>query len=364
MFLPPRENPDLVGHENAEARFLAAWNSGRLPHAWLLGGPEGIGKATLAFRIARFVLSQGSHPGEDAGNNLFGEPVLPDSLYIEPDAAIFRRTASAGHADLTTLERTINKDNGRLRTAISVEDVRSCGDFLRLTPAEAGWRVLVVDSADELNLNAANALLKMLEEPPARALILLVCHTPMRLLPTIRSRCCQLSLKPLEAEQLDRVLSGALPDVDSADVAALSRLAEGSPGRAIAIAEQDGLGLFRELISLLSAYPQTSTAALHGLGDKLSRAGTEEKFRVTMRLFSWWLGRLVREASRGAPAPAPIVPEETGCGNRLIAAAGVERLLEVWEKVTALSEQALRQNLDRKHILLSMFSIINGAART
>ncbi len=199
----PRFNPRLIGHGHAEQRFLSTWQSERLPHGWLLTGPRGIGKATLAFRIARFVLSNGGD--QAAAPGLFGEPVVP-SLGLDAENPVFRRIASGGHADLMTLERTINPDTNKLRNTIAVEDVRRAGDFLRLTASEGGWRVVIIDSVDELNVNAANALLKILEEPPDRALMLLVCHAPGRLLPTIRSRCCQMPLTPLQDEEVISIL--------------------------------------------------------------------------------------------------------------------------------------------------------------
>lgn len=364
MNLPPRENPDLFGHEAAENHFLAAWNSGRLPHAWLLTGPEGVGKATFAFRIARFVLSQGLlESGSDSGVNLFGDPVQPETLYLDPDDPVFHRVASAGHADLMTLERTENPETKKMRTSIAVDDVRKAGEFFRLTAAEGGWRVVVVDSADELNISAANALLKILEEPPEKALMLLVSHSPMRLLPTIRSRCCQLALKPLQADAVSSLLSKALPNQDAASIELLATLAEGSAGKAITLAEQDGIALYKEMIALLAKSPHVPVPELHGLGDRLARNGAEEKFRTATNLLCWWIARLVAAQSRDNVLPPPLVREETGCAERLLNTAGVERLMEVWEKVRTLSEQALRQNLDRKHILISIFSIINGAAR-
>src|SRR5271165_3045369 len=168
----PRANPLLLGHEAAEATLAAALHSGRLHHAWLLTGPAGIGKATLAFRFARRLLA--GHGGE--------------GLQLDSTHPVFRRVAVGAHADLLTVERAFDPKRKRQRTEIVVDDVRRIGGFLHLTPAEGGWRVVVVDGADELNRNAANALLKVLEEPPPRALLLLTAAAPGRLPATIRSR--------------------------------------------------------------------------------------------------------------------------------------------------------------------------------
>ena len=355
----PRENPELIGHEAAEARFLSAWRSGRLPHGWLITGPRGIGKATFAFRAARFVLSGGR---SDETASLFGEEE-PGNLFVAPDDPVVRRIASGAHPDLTTLQRTINPDTGKLRTSIAVGDVRAAGDFMRLTASEGGWRVVVVDSVDEMNVNAANALLKILEEPPDRALLLLISHAPGRLLPTIRSRCCRLPLKLLASNQVSELLARQRPDLAEAERHAIAQLADGSPGRAMALAEDDGLTLYREMMELLSGLPHPPVAALHGYGDKLARNGAEEKFRTATDLLGWWLGRLARSGARGEGGPPPIVPEEEGLAGRMLAATGVDRWMEVWEKTNRLADDTGRLNLDRKQALLSMFHALQSAMK-
>lgn len=339
--LPPRENPEILGHEWAEQRFLDAWNSGRLPHAWLITGPRGIGKATFAFRITRFVLAGGA--GE-AG--LFGE-MTPESLAVAPDDPVFRRIASGGHADLMTLERSVNPDTKKLRSVIVVKDVRDAGAFLSLTPAEGGWRVLVVDCADELNVNAANALLKMLEEPPDRALILLVSHAPGRLLATIRSRCCRMALRPLADETVAALLSRYRPDLPEPDARVLTGLAEGSIGRALALAEEGGLEMYRDLTALLDRLPDMDATAAHSFGDRIARRGAEEAFRTATELLSWWVAGTVR--SRAAAAPA-----RTG---------SLDRWLEVWDKINRLTLQSDALNLDRKQVILNLFFALQRAAR-
>src|SRR6185312_10600401 len=181
----PRANPILLGHETAEATLLEAVRAGRLHHAWLITGPDGVGKATLAYRFARHLLS--------------GRPTT-DSLHLDPAHPTFRRVAAGSHADLYTVELKANTRTGRMRTQIAVEDVRGINAFMSLTPAEGGWRVAIVDGAEDLNQASANALLKILEEPPTRAMLLLTCAAPGRLPATIRSRCRRLRLSPLPDE--------------------------------------------------------------------------------------------------------------------------------------------------------------------
>ncbi|MCH8238393.1 MAG: DNA polymerase III subunit delta', partial [Proteobacteria bacterium] len=234
--LHPKENPDLRGHEEAEKILLDGFHGGRLAHAWLISGPRGIGKATLAYRFARFVLGGGGAGG------LFGD--ASQSLEMDPQDPIFRRIAAGGHGDLMVVEKSYDPKRKRIRDEIVVGDVRAVAPFMRLTTAEGGWRVVVVDCADEMNQNAANALLKILEEPPDNALLLLVSHSPSRLLPTIRSRCRTLALQPLAEDRVADLLSAHRPELAPADVASLARLAEGSPGRALRLADAGGLALY------------------------------------------------------------------------------------------------------------------------
>src|SRR5947209_5696866 len=246
---PPRTNPDLLGHDEADAELRRLFDSGRMPHALLLSGPRGIGKATLAFRLARFVLAQGA--GEGMAPALFGDDTA-GGLAISPDSGVFRRVASGGHADLLTVERAYDPRRRRMRSEIVVDDAREIASFLRLTPAEGGWRVVVVDGADEMNRNAANSLLKILEEPPKRTVLLLVAHSPGRLLPTIRSRCRRFPLQPLPAAIVRDLLTRYRPDLPDAQAEALTALSAGSIGRALDLAAAGGVELYEQVLALLS----------------------------------------------------------------------------------------------------------------
>src|ERR1700693_566426 len=221
----PRANPDLIGHEATEAALRRLFERDRLPHALLLAGPRGIGKATLAFRLARFVLARS---GDELGPALLGE-AAGEGLAVSSDSGVFRRVASGGHADLFTLERGYDR-KGRLRTVITVDDTREIADFLHLTSAEGGWRVVIIDGADAKKQSAANALLKILEEPPKRALLLLVAHSPGQLLPTIRSRCRRMNLSPLSPQLLRQLLWHYRPDLDEPQSEAVAALAGGRLG--------------------------------------------------------------------------------------------------------------------------------------
>jgi DNA polymerase-3 subunit delta' len=348
----PRANAALVGHEDAETALLRGWQSGRLHHAWLLTGPRGIGKATLAFRFARFALGGGS-------DNLFGGAGA--GLEIDPSAPVFRQVASGGHPDLLTIERGYDEKRDRRRTEIVVEDVREVGAFLHLKAAGGGWRVVVVDSADEMNRNAANALLKVLEEPPRQALLLLVAHAPGRLLPTIRSRCRRLALSPLPDATVEELLGRYQPDLAAADRQLLARLAEGSIGRALAVAESGGLELYRDMAAQLLAMPRIDVGALHGFAERFGYGSADDRFRLATELLSGWLARMIRATATGEKSH-DIVAGETACMERLARRSSLDQWLELWEKIGNLFARTESVNLDRRQVWIGAMLDIAGLA--
>jgi DNA polymerase III subunit delta' len=359
---PPRANPDLLGHEAAEAELRPLFDSGRMPHALLLSGPRGIGKATLAFRLARFVLAQGGRDGggpslfvEDGGGGGGAGSSGSSGLAIPPESGTFRRVASGGHADLLTIERAYDPRRRRLRGEIVVGDTREIGTFLRLTPAEGGWRVVVVDGADEMNRNAANALLKILEEPPRRALLLLIAHSPGKLLPTIRSRCRRLALSPLPTETVRQLLVRYRPDLAAADAEAIAALAGGSIGTGLDLADAGGLDLYRSLLGLLT---RPRVAELHAFADRLARADAEDSYRLVQELIGEVLARLARRAAGHEAHEGVEMAELEGLVERAPA--------RVWaglrDQIGENFNRADGLNLDRKQALLGAFFAIEHAA--
>ena len=331
----PRETGVLFGHAEAEQTLLEAYRSGRIPHAWLIGGESGIGKATLAYRMARFVLA---HP----------DPAMPavrkaTSLAIPADHPVARRIAGQAHGDLLSLERVINEKTGKLFTVIRVDDIRRSVPFFGSTAGEGGWRIAIVDSVDELNKESENALLKVLEEPPPRALLLLVSNAPGRILPTIRSRCRMLMLRPLAAQDVASAVAAALGEAKvTPEIRAAAEAADGSVHRALMFLEGDALELREKLIGLLDRLPQLDPRALHALGDGI--AGTDaETLAAFMDTVNVWLSTRLRSE-----------PQE---GRRLA------RVAEVWEKVNRAARDAEAYNLDRRPFVFSVFGLLAEAAR-
>ena len=331
----PRANPILLGHEAAEATILDTFRSGRMHHAWLITGPEGIGKATLAYRFARRLLAGRADT---------------DSLALDPSHPVFRRVAANSHADLKTIERERNEKTGRLRAQIAVDRVREISGFMALTPAEGGWRVVIVDGAEELNQASANALLKILEEPPPRAILLLVCSAPGRLLPTIRSRCRRLRLTPLADEPMHRLLSEYLPRLDAAERGRLITLAEGSPGRALTLNDDEGLAIAAVVDELLGDLPEVPGSRGHEIADFLARS--ETGFATFMDLVRAGVAAAVRESVRGRADPEQ---------ERLAALRPLAEWGEVWQDLTRLQDETERFNLDKRQAIVAGVGLLSGA---
>ncbi|HVC52897.1 MAG TPA: DNA polymerase III subunit delta' [Stellaceae bacterium] len=360
----PRANPDLAGHEAAERELRRLFETGRLPHALLLSGPRGIGKSTLAFRLARFVLAR---PAGALGDLLGGSaaPDTGDGLWVDPESGVFRRIAAGGHADLVTVERAYDPRRRRLRGEIVVDDTREIGGFLRLTPAEGGWRVVIVDGADAMNRNAANALLKILEEPPRQTLLLLVTHSPGKLLPTIRSRCRRFPLAPLTPPTLRALLAGYRPDLGAPEAEAVAALAGGSIGLALDLAAAGGIDLYRVALALIRPGPELDLPALHEFADRLARPDADDSYHLVADLLTGLLGRFAVAAARGSslaePAlPGPLAEAERAAMQRLRAAAS--RWAELRDTVAGRFSRADGLNLDRKQAVLGAFFAIGEVA--
>lgn len=310
----PRETYSYVGHDEQEQALLDALRGARMHHAWLITGAKGLGKATLAYRFARIAL----------GAKRIG--LRP--LDVDPEDQVARRVAALSHPDLFVLRRGLN-DRGKPRREIAVDDARDMGGFFALAPSEGGMRVAIIDAVDDLNRNAANAILKTLEEPPARSVLLLVCHAPGAILPTIRSRCRRLALRALSDDQVERAL-GAKDD-------AVVALAKGRPGRAIALKAQ-GIDTADARLDRAQAAIAKGEAAsvLNPLYDKMSGEPFERLAAVLELAEEWTRANGVEQ--------------------------GGEQWAEAWSQLETLRGEAEGLDMDPRHALARAIGVLDRAA--
>ena len=325
----PREVYDLIGQDDALARASRIIRSGRPPHGLMLAGPAGIGKATLAYRIARYVLRYGASAEG------------PTDLSVPKNDIVSRQVEAQANPGLLVLRRPRDEKTGRLKTVVSVDEIRRLGGFFGLTSTGGGWRVAMIDAADDMNDNAANALLKVLEEPPARSLLILISHAPGRQLPTIRSRTQRLDLKPFDDAVLSEALAQRLPDAGEDDRVALVRLAEGSLGLALQLAEEEGIEFAHRAEALIGARAP-DVKALLALAERVGRA------QDGVRHFG---DLLLRSLSRRIRA-------------RAAAGEGNDRSAEVWEYVAQLFERALEVHMEPRQTVISCGLAIAAARRS
>ena len=348
-FAHPRETIQFFGNAPAEMELLEAARSGRIHHAWLLTGAPGIGKATLAYRFARFLLA--NPKPEDAAN--------ATDLSLPEESAVLSQVAHQSHPNLLVLRRPWQTQRKRHANAITVDEVRRLGPFLGQTAADGTWRIVIIDAADDLNISAVNALLKSLEEPPSACVFLLVSAIPGRLPVTVRSRCRTLRLGPLAPDDLQKAIGQAADALESGNIEQVLALAEGSPGAALRLLEAGGGELYQQLMDILGGMPDCDNGKIHKLAETLSGAGSEDRYALFFTILDGLLGRLVKQAATGTGAHG----EEVHLSARLIPADGLAQWAGLWETLQRAKAETDALNLDRKTLVLRSFFKIEENAR-
>jgi DNA polymerase-3 subunit delta' len=349
-FSAPREVDRLFGHDAAHAEFIDALHGGRMHHAWLIVGPEGVGKATLAYRLSREVLARGEE----------GVAQAP----IAADHPVFRKVAGLGHPNLLLIRRSWNDKTKRYSQWIGVDEVRRLRNFLGHSAGEAGWRVVIVDRADDLNQNAANALLKALEEPPPRTLFFLIATAEGRIPVTIRSRCRTLRVGALDADELERAVRAALErdehEVDAETLGTALALSQGSVRRALELATGEGIALHRDILAAFAKLPELDGQAAHRLAERLGGFGSDsERLELFLSLLLGLMERLIRNVATGEGA----IGEEKALAGRLLDSASLPQWVEAWEAIGRAKADAASLNLDRSLLVLETFYRLQQAAR-
>ncbi|MCX2722694.1 DNA polymerase III subunit delta' [Roseibium salinum] len=332
----PNERDRLIGHKGTEKALLDAYRSERLHHAWILGGPKGIGKATLAFRFARFVVA---HPDR------FGPDVAAaQDLSVPAEHPVARQMKAGGHPNVLHLRRPWDDKSKRFKTELPVDEIRRTVSFFGTTASAKAWRICIVDAADDMNISSANALLKVLEEPPERCLFLVLSHAPGRLLPTIRSRCRRIDLEPLSSDEICEGLRELAPDaVPSADdLRELAHTSDGSLRSAITLLSGDGLAIAKGLKSLAENASQLDLAATHGLADLVAARGQSDNWESFEHIVQVWLHERMRRDLRNG-------------------VTGAHRYVELWDKTSRAIRDADSLNLDRKQVVLDFFFALRAA---
>ncbi len=333
----PRHVYSLVGHQAAEEELLSAYRNGRLAHAWLIGGSEGVGKATLAWRFARFVLAN-PDPTAKAVREA-------RDLSVDPSHSAARLLAQLAHPDFALIRREQQVNAKKLGSEISIEAVRQALQVFQLSAAFGGWRVAIVDSAEDLNRNSANALLKTVEEPPQRTLIHIVSHRPGQVMATIRSRCRRLRLDPLSNDEVVEAIIGLGPpwnEIDRDTAAVAARRSNGSVREALARLAPESGGVGALIDSVVADLPRPDPRAVVRLADAIGGRSAHEGYQAFHRDLYDWLAAYAREF-----APPSFQ---------------VERIGELWDCIRAAERETEALNLDRRLHILAIFAEIAASA--
>lgn len=344
-YIPPRNNSYLLGFETEEQFLLNSWKNNTLHNSWLISGIEGIGKATLAYKLARFILSADYQKKDQY-----------TSLDVSENQSIFKLISNNSHPDMKIIERDFtetdrkkvikaikdgeplnsNELNGLKKSSvIRIDDVRSINEFLSKRSSQDGWRVVLVDSIDDMNTASANAILKVLEEPPYKTLMLLISHNPNRLLPTIKSRCAKLNLKPLKENEVASLLRRYRSQLAEKEVKSLAALSSGSIGKAIAYADNEALKVYEKLQKIIYAKQNFTIAEVLEFCDAYS--ADEENYNLVQELILKFIAENVRQTK------------------------DLEEFVKSWEEAVKIFDETSSLNLDKKQALINI--IVNLCKR-
>jgi DNA polymerase-3 subunit delta' len=356
--LPPREMHECSGHEIIEKKLLDIVESGNIPHALIFAGPEGVGKSTMAFRLARYML--GKQWGDTNTGGLFGDDLpyeVTENMYISPNKQIFKQVASGGHPDLLTIERGFDERKNAKKSIVDVDEARRIGPFLSMTASQTGgWRIVIIDDADSMNRNAQNAILKNLEEPSENTLIILVTHRPGALIDTIKSRCMLINFQPLSKDNLTSLIAKEHDNISEKELSFLYDISGGSIGKSLSLIEEGGLEAVEKVINLFSNWPNWDWKKIHETANNFSKKGHDKSYQAFCKIMLWAMESMMMAKARGI-SPAEVLTKTNLL--QLLNNYTLDEWIRICEKLNTHFITVEQSNLDKKHGIIGAFSIFD-----
>ncbi|MCB1551338.1 MAG: DNA polymerase III subunit delta' [Alphaproteobacteria bacterium] len=339
-----RATSNLLGHEGIEQNILQMLETGRFPHGLIFSGPSGIGKSVMAYRLARFLFSE-----KDREPDMFGTPEVATSLFVAEDNPVFGKVLSGAHPDLLTIGRLVDDATGRTKASVQVEEIRKIAPFMRRTASvENGWRIVIVDDADTMTRSSQNSLLKILEEPPEKALLILITHRAGALLPTVYSRCVHLPFQPLEDSALREVLVARRVCAD--DISLIVAMADGSLGKALEYADSAHLAMMRESLAFFQDWPDFKWSTIQSFSDVFGVKGNDDSQRIFRESLMWVASSLVRGHTDGLEGL-----------DRISDSLDIESKIRIYDSLDEHFNRCSVGNLDKRFMILGAYMAFETA---
>ena len=359
--LEPRDTYELIGHKQNEQFILKAWEKDKIPHVLLLSGPKGVGKATFAFRVATFLLNNGSVDQNSQNGLDFGQQLTTETLAVPRENIVNRQVVNNAHPNLLVIQRSENSQTKKIRSEIVIDDLKALKSFLNLKASDGRWRVVIIDTIDDMNRNSANAILKILEEPPRKVIFMLINNSGGRLLPTIKSRCQLLKFSALSKDNLVFALQSYEPNSEESDIDLVYQLSCGSMRTAIEILSSDFLKNLNDIKGLISGVWPVFVSDSEAIFEKWQKSTKQDPTYVLedkILIIKNWLSDGLIRYSRSRRGSASTIIDEEKLFERLINTHGLERLLERLQEIERLVTQSKGLNLDKKEIFFKFIRLL------
>lgn len=353
----PRFAVDMTGHKVIEQQLLDAINAGKIPHAMIFAGPQGIGKSTMAFRFIKAMLAA----KVDSGPSLFGtpEPSVLTTLSVNPEDQSARLVVSGGHPDLLVVERKADEAKGGRLKDVDVEQIREIPGFLHMTPFMGGWRMVIIDDADTMTRSSQNALLKVLEEPPKNSILILIAHRPGMLISTIKSRCRTIDFSPLAQDEFDSLIKRAMPAVSRNDMDALYNIAGGSIGESLQLMQDGALKSLHQVTALIQTWPEISWKDIHLMAEVLGGKGNDDTALNGFQNMLMWICETMTRTRANGLAQLP-VPLNSGPYPALLNHYSLEGWSKLCDSLKTHFATVKYGSLDRRQAIFGAFSILKS----